>query len=209
MSHQAYMTEIKRSQEHQAESLVDLDGVSYMKQLAELIAEQNNPLSPVFRTDKETFADVPVTAIWTHGRNSWQSADDPEKSKVIFSVPYEITRRIQSDYAQSVMQRFFGQSNLVRLPEAIGENPIKPEIFTSEIITNDWSMLAKAIQMSAEDSGGYLGGRSVQAITPAGVEVIQARISENRLELYLNSKTVREIQAVWAKAFKREVFLEN
>jgi hypothetical protein len=214
MSLAAYEAEINAAKEHKAESLVSPDGVKYMDQLWEII-ENEVGLSVVLRTDEETFTDVPVPVRWTHGHYHWQSETDREKSELVFLVPDEVTRRIQSAHAGKVFQRFFGKEQEAQLdepftsPEMIVRETSFGEDDVSDVITADWEKLKEAIHATTEDPSGHLGGQMIEADGAFGRGVAQARVNGDDLEIYLGQNITDRINSLWAEAFRHEVMLDQ
>lgn len=198
------------------QSLQDPEGVRYVDQLWDLIKDEPD-LPVVMRLPgdaPERFADVPVAAHWSHGRYDWQEADQPEHSGLTFLVPDVITLCVQSDHAADARRRFFGHTGGVALGSPfLPSNP--PELDTAtpgaseEFIVDNFERLKTAVEMTAENRGGHLGGQAITATGPSKQYVARARVAADRLEICLSEDAITDMKTLWAQAFRREVLLED
>lgn len=194
---------VAESKKHREQSRQDPNGVHYMDQLWGLVMNESIA-KVVLRTDDETFEGVPVRAWWSHG---WYDFDTKregrsERSSLVFDIPDEVWRRIQSRYATEVKRTLFGSGSFVDLAEPfrrirddkrVAFTNYKGHEFTSEIIENDWPKLKRAIELCAHDPSGHLGG---QQITLVGNTTGKARVNRSRLEIHIGS-AVREAIQDW------------
>jgi hypothetical protein len=205
---------IREAREYKEQSLNNPAGVQFMDHLWGVVMNCG-PLTPVLRTDDDLFDDVPVRAWWIHGWYSFESPDRPEHSELVFDVPDEVWRRVQSRYASQVMYDLFGQSTTVELAKPFRKSTDEVRHhtgfsghggdFTSDVVTDDWEKLRAAIELMARDAGGRLGGQSVSlycdgAYTAVGL----ARVVETRLEIHIGDVLGRII-GDWQTAFRTAI----
>ena len=198
---------------YKQQSLADPDGVQFMDHLWEMIENIDQPLTVVLRTDQDVFDDVPIKAFW-----QFRPVDENyrhEISRLVFDLPDEICRRIQSQHAQQVRTRYFGDDTPVDLPEVFrpaGERDEvrMPRFYGYEeiptIIQDDWSALKEAIRRTAQDWGGFIGGQSITLyndVTSTG------RLNDNRLELLITPQLVSLINRHWNKELGSLLGLNN
>lgn len=190
------------------------DGVQYMDHLWELIAGQRKSLTVVMRTTEERFDGIPIRCWWQHGWYKWQDpSKDIQKSTLLFEVPDEVWRRIQSRHARRVMQRMFGVRSEGELSVPVGRAASdqdriimrESDEFTVETFTDDWSRLRQAIEMSATDAARQLGGQSVQVALGGYDQVAFVRVVKTRLELTLPAGVLATIEGAWNNALKQEL----
>lgn len=203
---------IAEAKDWKERSLHNPDGVQYFDHLAALVLKESD-LQVVLRTDEEIFDDVPVRAWWSYGRYDWQKEDSPMKSELIFEVPDEVTRRIQSKHARAVMRRFFGLNSEVELHEPLlsgntDENRT-PHTYRGvdniEMITNDWSKLKEAIEMTSKDKACRLSGQSIVLESTDGKGYGLGRVMDGQLQIYITPTTVKDLVKWWSYAFKKEI----
>jgi hypothetical protein len=219
MSSWTYESIRRDAAEFKEQSQHDPDGVMYMDHLWEMIEGVTGPLAVVLRTpsmDRETFTDVPVEAHWSHGRYDWQDDTDKEGSDLVFAVPEEVTRRIQSEHARSVMRRLFGGTKEVELDKPFlredgPSNGLKDwgEDTHHEIVVGDWDKLKTAIKLTSQDTGGALGGQVATVLGPVTRHAARVRIEHEKLEVCLGPETIEDMHKLWSQAFRREVLLED
>lgn len=192
MSHAAIVAE---SKQHRETSRQDPRGVQYMDQLWGLIMNEGYNSPVVLRTDDASFDDVPVRAWWSHGWYDFDTDRDSrkERSSLVFDIPDEVWRRLQSSYATRVKRELFGSETQVDLPEPfrrirddlrVGNVSYHGHEFVHEIIENDWKKLRRAIELCASDSSGHLGGQSIMLV---GNHVGRARVVKSRLEIHIGN----------------------
>jgi hypothetical protein len=222
MSQGMYEAIIRETGEHKAKSLTDPNGVLYMDHLWGMVMHESD-LAVVLRSDAETFSDVAVRTWFRHGNYHWEEEASQERGELVFEVPDEVSRRLQSRHAQGVLQRFFGQNVEVEVEAPfLGETSDDTRLefyahseanagegFSYDEIINDWSALKQAIKTSAGDMGGYIGGQSITLLGTAGTGRGLARVQGKQLELYISPKMVDATNQLWSQAFGREVVLEG
>ncbi len=168
-------------------------GVCYMDHLWELVKNCTVPLRVMLWTDHLLFPKVSVPVYWTHGRLDWMSGQQPEKSTLVFDIPDEVIKQIQSRAATKYMRERFGQTWACNLPEAIVDPKAQSRDWHRSfgpntqhvVISNDWNQVLKAIQATAEDQDGQLGGQTLRVYTGTGPQPAYARIQDGRLEIYI------------------------
>jgi hypothetical protein len=129
------------------------------------------------------FSDVPVAARWTHESDSEEDIDTPQSSRLSFIIPEFVVGRVQSEHAGKLMRRFFGSDNSHGLDKPfLPDTAYVPQRVTSknreEHLVRDWPTLKRAIEMTASDMGGELGGQRVTTEGPTNSRI--ARQSPRR-----------------------------
>lgn len=193
---------------YKQQSLDDPDGVQFMDHLWQMIEDIDHPLTVVLRTDEDVFDDVSVRAFWQFISPS--STFHRTVSRLIFDLPDEVCRRIQSSHAQEVRTRFFGDATPVSLPKvfrpAEQRDDVRKAYFAGygdkpTIIQDDWPALKEAIHLTAQDRGGQLGGQSITISDNFNSPVSPARVNGNHLELLITPQLVSRINRNWGREF--------
>ncbi|HEX7484476.1 MAG TPA: hypothetical protein VF281_04995 [Candidatus Saccharimonadales bacterium] len=197
---------VAEQRNYKQQSLNDPDGVQFMDHLWQMIEDIDQPLTVVLRTDQDVFDDVPVKVFWQF--ISPHGIFHSTLSRLIFDLPDEVCRRIQSRHAQEVRTRYFGDTTPVTLLEVFRPDKQRDVVRTAyfsgyadepTIIQDDWSVLKEAIRLTAQDLGGYIGGQSVTIADSWSLVVSLARVNGNHLELLITPQLVSRINQHWNK----------
>lgn len=197
---------------------VELRGISRIDHLADALAVHGEPLKVVLCTKDEVFDDVPVRVWHMHGRFKHDSPDHPEHSQLLFDIPDEVWRRVQSRYATRFKQRHFNvDTEPCDIAEAIrtdtdgGRGP-SPRVFqgdgfTTDVIDcDDWDAFSNAVEMCCINLRcGGLGGPKILF---HGDYVGYAEIVGDQLRLNIG-KAVKTMEKNWQKSVRQELGLEK
>lgn len=211
-----YELVVREAQKEKDASLSDPRGVQYMTHLADLIRD-HELLRLVLRTDDTVFEDVPVRTWWTHGWYQRRSRNEQESSRLVFDIPDEVWRRIQSHYAASVFTEMFGLELPVQLEHAHrrqydlerAHQAYRMEgAFQTEVIIDDWEKLRAAIEMTALDDRYQLGGQRITLYSDGTYSAAgYAKIVDDKLEINIE-QTVPHIISDWQGAFREKIYAE-
>lgn len=197
---------------------VDELGTKRIDELNDMIGDRASPLSVVMFTKDEVFDDVPIRAWWIHGNFAFDPGKRRERAELVFDVPDEVWRRVQSRYATKVKDRFFGPASPVSLHRAIRTSTdetrdVRPRAykgsgFTTDLFScSDWDTLRHAIQTTAEsvDTPDSYTGHHIKL---NGGYAAFARINEDedRIEIYIGN-VVGEIVSNWQVALQKKLGL--
>jgi hypothetical protein len=183
-----------------------------MDHLWQMIEDVDWSLTVVLRTDQEVFDDVPVKVFWLHRLP--QGIFHHTTSQLMFDLPDEVCRRIQSRHAQEVRTRFFGDATPVSLSEVFRPERQRDGVRKADfvgyadeptIIQDDWPALKEAVRLTAQDSGGYSSGQSVDIHDGWSSTVSLARVNGNYLELLITPQLVSRINRNWGREFGKLV----
>lgn len=195
---------VAEANDYKQQSRNNPEGVQFFDHLWQEVESIDYPLTVVLRTKSETFDDVPIKVVWLYLPKS--DLGPYTTSQLLFDLPDEIYRRIQSRHAQAVRTRFFGDNSPVDLLEAFRSPDNRDETrqvhfvgyyqATPTVIDNDWATLKEAIRLTAECRNGQLGGQSVM-VNDNQRSVALARVNENRLEVFITSHVESRINWQW------------
>lgn len=185
--------------------LEDPGNLRSIGEIWDAVKDFSTPLVIRLRTDDTVFVDVPVRIWWIHGLHKWQSKNQPEQHKLVFDIPDEVWRQVQSRYARHFHRKLFGNSYDETLSQPIRSalDDSRPEWdepddgFVIEELTDDWFTLRKAIEQCAAVQPGL-------PICFEGNVTGNALIAENRLEITIVSM-LDQIIDNWRSEFRRMI----
>lgn len=186
-------------------------------ELWELLKDHEDPLYVMLYTKDASFDYEPIRVWWTHG-DPGKFGSEAELSQIIFDIPDEAWRRMQSIYATKFKRRFFGSTDKADMPKAIrtktnDERNMSPQPFSGAGIvdevftTEDWPRLKRAIEATALSST-IPNGMTYKEIMLHGGIFGEARIIDDRLEINIDTAIDQAVKN-WQAAIRRKLGFPN
>lgn len=195
----------------------------YLDHLAERI-QDGRPRKIVYVHKTIDFSDVPVGLFVREYRFVWPNLEpQPWQTDVIFDLPDEVVRRVQSEHSRNFMRELVGlESPFLRLKQPVRPDDdydsVRQPPWTSgldshaerrrnEYLTDPKEILA-ALKDAAGDSGLQLGGKRVAVIGDHQYSH-SVRVTDTEIQLKLDRSLSDMMIGWWARRLREYIGLLN